>query len=148
MQWLRPIFDRTPQDVIHADKNRGVPEPNRGARNYTDFKRIYSNLECLRKLFEYNAFPTEPLKGNEDIWTIDFFPRESDIDTVRQDVEYIRQFAERIGWLMPDTPDTPDLPWLSFQKLNDVEHIIFNIHLILTSPRMFTWQFESERGAF
>ena len=127
MQWQEPITDRVDVDVSFADDNRGLLIPNRGARNYTDFKRIYNNLEVIRERLQFRAYYPLPLIGNEGIWTEDFFPRHSDINIVRKDVEYIRQFVADIGWLSPETPLVPNLPWTSYQKMNAVEQIILDI---------------------
>jgi len=140
--WVQPIVDRTQADVDYADANRGNLTPNKGARNGSDLERITGNLRYLRDELTELGYTIPPLISLTE-WPMDFIPRYSDIDKIRVDVQTIRN----VGLVSPHTPHVPPLPYLAYQKLNDIEKILFDVNTIMEGiPSAFIYSDEIQSG--
>jgi hypothetical protein len=124
--WLDPVFDRTQEDVDFANKNRNHPEPLKGMRNVSDLNRISGNMKYLCNLLLVNGYNAPEITSRDD-WEKTDFPRESDVRKYQADLTALRE----VPFLREDTPQAPELPYLHYQKLNDIEQILFDIHQLL-----------------
>ena len=124
--WLNPIIDRTQYDVEYADMNRGDPNPLKGMRNASDLNRIGGNLRYARRLLRDVGYHIPEILCRDD-WGISDIPRESDIMKIRADVTALRA----VPLFTPNTPDVPTLPYLHYEKLNDIERILFDVYTII-----------------
>ena len=137
--WQTPIYNRTLEDVAYANANRASPEPLKGARNYTDLNRISGNIAFVRDTLTSLGY-TIPAMQSRDDWIKTDFPKESDIANLKADVAAIRA----TGIVSPQTPLTPDLPYTHYQKINDIEKIIFDIEAALRRAEKISYN----AGAF
>ena len=153
--WQQPIIDRSQSDVNYANANRASPIPLKGMRNASDLNRISDNLRHLREWLVGLGYTIPEITSRNDWGTITWgaendipthtdngslFPRESDIANFKIDVAAIRA----TGIVSPQTPLTPDLPYTHYQKLNDVEKIIFDIEAALRRAEQIAYN----AGAF
>ena len=86
----------------------------KGARNRSDFIRILTNMRYIATMFEI------PYSMDE----LPEIPRESYIQQLRDNVEMFRQKLP----IHDTTPYTPFLPINSWQKMNDLEQILYDVH--------------------
>jgi len=124
--WQTPITDRTLADVEFANANRDSPEPLKGMRNASDLNRISNNMRYISNLLLLLGIATPEITCKCD-WLITDFPRESDIRKYQTDLNALRT----VGNVLTTTPLTPDLPYTHYQKLNDIEQIIHDLHIII-----------------
>lgn len=105
------VYDRTQEDV---DNKR--PKAYLNAR---DLERTESNTELIA---DYIGVPVRIRKD----WKAGDLPRSSDYLRIRDNVEKIRSgYAIRA-----DTPETPAQPLNTYQKWNDIEHILHDVFWI------------------
>lgn len=105
------VYDRTQEDV---DNKR--PKAYLNAR---DLERTESNTELIA---DYIGVPVRIRKD----WKVGDLPRSSDYLRIRDNVEKIRSgYAIRA-----DTPETPAQPLNTYQKWNDIEHILHDVFWI------------------
>lgn len=123
MSWLEPIVDRTWADVEYADANRGSLAPLKGMRNYSDLNRISGNLRAIRELLVDVGYIIPPITSRDD-WDMFELPRESDIRKIKDDLITLTEAAP----FFDDMPDVPELPYLHYQKLNDIESILYRYY--------------------
>ena len=123
--WKTPIYDRTYSDVRYADQHRDSPLPLKGARNHTDLERITGNIHFLSAwLLEYGYSAPTTCKTD---WTLGEVPQRAEINKIRTDVLTLR----RAFFVMRTTPSTPELPYTHYQKINDIERILFDIEVLI-----------------
>jgi len=127
--WLNPIFDRTQEDVDFANANRDHPEPLKGMRGQSDLDRISNNMRYARELLLKSGYFAPEITSRNDWEETGDFARESDIQKFRNDLIGLRNAGA--SWL--DTPIVPELPWLHYEKLNDVEKIIFDVPFVINA---------------
>ena len=111
----------------------------KGARNYTDLNRISGNIAFVRDMLTELGYAIPAITSRDD-WLKEDFPRESDITKLKADVAAIRA----TGIVSPQTPLTPDLPYTHYQKINDIEKIIFDIESALRRAEKISYN----AGAF
>ena len=123
---IDPIFDRTALDVEFARAHRNDPEHYKGALNYVDWQRITHNINYVfDTLTEYGYSPL-PLTS-ETSWALGEIPPREEIAKIRTDVSNLREF----WYVFMSTPLTPELPLTHFEKINDIERILFDLSQIL-----------------
>ncbi|MCL2391980.1 MAG: hypothetical protein FWC66_05150 [Oscillospiraceae bacterium] len=122
MNWQMPAINRTYEDVVYANENRGNLTENIGARSHWTLNRIANNLRYVQNRLNLLGVFTAPLQSKET-WVMTDMPRESDINAFRLDLESLRA----TGFTSPTTPSVPDLPWTHYLKLNNVERILLDI---------------------
>jgi len=125
--WLNPIFDRTQEDVDFAIMNRNHPEPLKGMRGNSDLDRISNNMRYVRDYLIANGYYAPEITSRNDWDETGDFARESDIQKFKNDLIGLRS----AGAVWVTTPDVPDLPYLHFEKINDIEKIIYDIHIMV-----------------
>lgn len=107
----RFVYDRTQED---ADNKRP-----KACLNAKDLERTESNTELIA---DYIGVPVRIRKD----WKAGDLPRRSDYLRIRDNVEKIRSgYAIRA-----DTPETPEQPLNTYQKWNDIEHILHDVSWI------------------
>lgn len=107
----RFVYDRTQEDV---DNKR-----LKACLNAKDLERTESNTELIA---DYIGVPVRIRKD----WKAGDIPRNSDYLRIRDNVEKIRSgYAIRA-----DTPETPAQPLNTYQKWNDIEHILHDVFWI------------------
>lgn len=89
----------------------------KGSLNYTDLNRIEGNCKALAELFGME------LKTKTD-WTLQDIPAKQDFDRVRQNIETLKGSQ----YTPYSVPDTPELPLNTYQKINDMEKILYHIY--------------------
>lgn len=105
------VYDRTQEDV---DNKRP-----KACLNARDLERTESNTELIA---DYIGVPVRIRKD----WKAGDLPRNSDYLRIRDNVEKIRSgYAIRA-----DTPETPEQPLNTYQKWNDIEHILHDVFWI------------------
>lgn len=126
MEWIEPIIDRTLADVEYARANRANAESLKGARNASDLNRMANNCIILHDLLTSYGYDISPLKQILTPWSMTEFPSTQDIQNILDDVQMLRDkftaFAE---------PVTPILPINTYQKMNDIEQVIFDIEMLI-----------------
>lgn len=105
------VYDRTQEDV---DNKRP-----KACLNAKDLERTESNTELIA---DYIGVPVRIRKD----WKAGDLPRNSDYLRIRDNVEKIRR-----GYVIrADTPETPAQPLNTYQKWNDIEHILHDVFWI------------------
>lgn len=105
------VYDRTQEDV---DNKRP-----KACLNARDLERTESNTELIA---DYIGVSVRIRKD----WKAGDLPRNSDYLRIRDNVEKIRSgYAIRA-----DTPETPEQPLNTYQKWNDIEHILHDVFWI------------------
>lgn len=133
MAWITPITDRTQADVnlvLEYDSigyNNLTPEQKsvwnagmKGALNASDLNRIENNIKFLANSLElYNL----NIKTN---WQMSDVPRNNDFNRILSNLNAVKDKArERFSI---DLPETPSLPLNGFEKINDIENILYIIY--------------------
>lgn len=130
--WIQPIFDRTQIDVDYAKKNRNNSEHLKGAQNYSDWERLTGNMYYLADNLNKQGYFVQIICRN--IWNkpapsnpkIEDIPTYNEIKQIKDDIDKLRLAY----YTMNSTPLTPDLPLNHFEKINDMEKILFDINKI------------------
>ena len=101
--------------LSEQDKNRWL-NGNKGYLNYTDLSRIENNCRILAGLLGLNL--------ETKAWEMTDFPVVSDFARIRLNVEQIRAKNYRY----PDTPQVPEMPLNRYDKINDIEKILYDAY--------------------
>ena len=120
--WINGITSRTFENPLY--------------RNAVDLNRIGSNMKFLAKaLKDYGYFifitpkddwiGTEMVVSHNDIDYADI-PREEDIQKILDEIDSLRS----VYYVFPTTPDTPSVPVTIWWKMNDIEQILEDMHLL------------------
>jgi hypothetical protein len=138
-QWLTPIFDRNAEDALRvkyflslgyknmtsSEKETWLNSDLKGALNASDLSRIESNMSIISEILK--------IQIETKTWSELDIPNTSDFSRIRSNLILIKNNA-----LVHDTtPNVPDLPFNNYQKINDIEKILFDIHEILTSQTYY-----------
>ena len=133
MSWITPIIDRTQADVnlvLDYDNigyNNLTPEQKavwnagmKGALNASDLNRIENNIQYLASILElYNL----NIKTN---WQMSDVPRNNDFNRILSNLNALKdKFHLKYDISLPETPD---LPLNSYEKINDIENILYIIN--------------------
>lgn len=128
--WIETITDRKASDIervrellVKEWKNFSEEEKEewragmKGCLNRSDLERIQNNIQLLADVLELGI-------ATKDIPEI---PSKPFYDEILINVEAIRNAY----CIHSDTPNTPSEPLNSFQKWNDIEKILADVHEIL-----------------
>lgn len=114
MAWTEPVFDRTESDIQnHTAK---------GYLNASDLTRVDGNCEALGSMLGISV-----TTGAD--WTTGSFPTESQLARIADNTAALRVMA------YTDTPEPPAPPLNTWQKWNDIERILFDVHDIYTKNK-------------
>lgn len=146
MTYREPIFDRTQSDVIKLqdflsrgyknltddEKNEWLNTNFKGALNSSDLNRIEQNMNVL------SGFLSLTIRAKT--WQETDIPANPDFTRIRNNLISIRNQAVSQELIYDSTPEIPDLPWNSYQKINDIEKIIYDIYILYTSKYYYCGQ--------
>mgnify|MGYP001101723335 FL=1 len=146
MTYREPIFDRTQSDVIKLqdflsrgyknltddEKSEWLNTNLKGTLNSSNLNRIEQNMEVISNVLGL----TITIKS----WQETDIPTESDFTRIRNNLMSIRNKAEEMELLYDSMPEIPELPWNSYQKINDIEKIIYDIYNLYTSKYYYCGQ--------
>lgn len=135
------IFDRNIMDVARAKELRKKAVETgyasftaaekaewdsglKGTLNYTDLNRIEGNCRVLAQLFGMEM-------TTKTDWKLQDVPTKQDFNRIRQNVETLKGSK----YTPSSVPDTPELPLNTYQKINDLEKILYHIHTAYISSR-------------
>lgn len=94
----------------------------KGTLNYTDLNRIEGNSQEIANIF---GIPIGAVKTD---WTMTDIPTRKDYQRIRDNVQKIRSASI----IRSDTPITPELPLNRYEKINDIEKILFDVYDLYT----------------
>ena len=110
------VFDRTINDIINLT--------SKGYYNYEDLNRIEKWCEYLSKfLKKYNYFSEVKVKKN---WSVTSFPTQSEMKRVHQNINNLKSS------FIAFTSVPENLEYITFQKANKIEKILFEIDKIIS----------------
>ncbi len=146
MVYREPIFDRTQSDIIKLqdflsrgyknltsdEKNEWLNTNFKGALNISDLNRIEQNMSVLADMLGFEV--------QIKVWQETDILTNSDFTRIRNNLTSIRNKAEEMGLLYDSTPEVPDLPWNLYQKINDIERIIYDIYSLYTAKYYYCGQ--------
>lgn len=127
------IYDRTAADV-----SNGTPK---GYINYTDLNRIENAMEELEAELNAYAYPLGEKLTIKTDWKRQIeLAADSleNIPTLEHLTRLLHNEAKLIAsfFVYPDTPTLPaSLEYATFETFNDVEKILYDLHLMLESLR-------------
>lgn len=96
----------------------------KGALNFNDMNRIEGNILEISQIV--GAEIVEPFTE----WSMETLPTLKDFERIRHNTELIREKAS-----VSNTPYVPELPLNRYDKINDIEKILFDAYLI-ASPEV------------
>lgn len=146
MAYTEPIFDRSQSDVVKLQsfldrgyKNLTADEKTewlntnfKGALNISDLNRIEQNMIVLSGILG--------LTITVKTWQETDIPINTDFTRIRNNLSLIREQAESMGLIYDLTPEVPNLPFNHYQKINDIEKIIFDIYMLYTNKYYYCGQ--------
>lgn len=107
MAWVKPIYDRTEQDIRERTSKAFL--------NEWDANRLESNLEYLAVQLG--------LSYSKHTWYAWNFLEPYVFKRWRDALIQIRQS----GIPLPTSPAVPDAPWVHYQQWNDVEKLLYDL---------------------
>lgn len=130
--WITPITDRCQADVdrLKEFQYKGLLRITpkqlaeyltgmKGALNRTDLERIENNVQILLDVLEIEA--------GSNVGNVPQFPTENYFNQLLSNVSAIREAY----CIHQTTPETPQMPLNTWQKWNDIEQILYDVHEIL-----------------
>ncbi len=133
LEYILPVFvfDRTAEDARYAKKLQEAGWKNmteeqrkawrgglKGCLNASDLKRMENAVHVIGQLLRLD------LKTNKD--SLPEFPDTLYFRTLLRNVSRLRE----TGYLHRDTPQLPEEPLNTWQKVNDLEHILHDIYAV------------------
>lgn len=135
-EWIEPVFDRTPEDVINARNAQENTADNKGALNYEDLNRIENNYKYLDEMLhedaiyiprKYRNFTERWVEGTEQKqetyteWQERNIPYKSEIDRIRKNYNNLVQiYLKNMG-----LPILEYTAYVLFDEVNDWERIAY-----------------------
>ena len=126
MSWIKPIFNRNSNDVLKVqtydtigfqylsdEQKQEWMGGLKGALNFNDLNRIENNMEFLANLYEIENMN---FKTN---WSCIDIPSRLDFQRIVVNLK-----------VLETTPKIPDLPLNSYQKINDLEKILYDLYWV------------------
>ena len=127
MAWTTPVIDRELHDVLAKTK--------KGYCNSSDLNRIEENCAELASLFGVEI--------QTKSWSRTDFPSASQMRRILANIDYLRE----IYYTLSSTPITPENPFNTWQKFNDAEKILLDLHeLYLKNQQAFIFAGEAYAG--
>lgn len=96
----------------------------KGALNYTDLNRIEGNCGELSELLGMEI-------TTKTGWTLQDIPTVQEFNRIRGNIELLKTSA----YTPYNVPDTPEAPLNTYQKINDIEKILYDIYTTYISSR-------------
>ena len=104
--WITPIYDRTVEDIEYKTPKAYL--------NVADLNRIENNIKYLADTFSVQIETKE--------WGIMDIPLSFDFERIEENIEKIKAKIGKAYW------NLPALPINTFEKVNDIEHLLKVIH--------------------
>lgn len=135
------IFDRNIMDVAHAKELRKKAVETgyasftaeekeewdnglKGTLNYTDLNRIEGNCKVLSELLGMKI-------TTKTSWTLQDIPTVQELNRIRGNIELLKTSA----YTPYNVLDTPEATLNTYQKINDIEKILYDIYITYISSR-------------
>lgn len=96
----------------------------KGALNYTDLNRIEGNCKVLSELIGMEI-------TTKTGWTLQDIPTVQEFNRIRDNIEILKTCA----YTPYNVLDTPEAPLNTYQKINDIEKILYDIYTTYISSR-------------
>lgn len=109
------IFDRTENDIINKNK--------KSRYNYIDFNRVESWCQYISEILNFYSYPVNIITKTN--YSRSNFPDELDLERIRQNVNILKQAY----FSFTEIPE--NLDYMTWQKANDIERILYEIDKIL-----------------
>lgn len=133
--FIPPIYDRTYEDIeevnyylkkgfknlTEEEKQVWLTHDFKGSLNASDLNRIENNMRVLALVREVDI--------QTKTWTNMDIPNIEEFTRIKNNLTLIKSNLPNKEF----TPKIPELPWNTYQKINDVEKIIFDLHDTLIS---------------
>lgn len=138
--WIELVTDRTQADVDYAktllskswaeftqQEKEAYLSGLKGCINRADLERIENNIQILLDVLEINS--------GSYVEAVPEFPTTTYFEQMQSNVAAIRA-----GYVIhADTPEVPELPFNTWQKFNDIEKILADVHEAVSAQlRYFT----------
>lgn len=94
----------------------------KGTLNYADLNRIEGNSRDIAQMVGVS------IEVPKTSWTMTDIPTQKDFRRIRDNVQKIRAS----NYIHSDTPVTPELPLNRYEKINDIEKILFDVYSMYT----------------
>jgi hypothetical protein len=131
---IKGIYDRNLLDINYAkslltkikaegyesleeDEKKSWERGLKGFLNYTDLNRIEANILELSQIFNLN------LRCKS--WEMIDIPVTLELQRICFNVRKIREK----NYIYKETPETPSLPLNHYQKINDIEKILYDVYV-------------------
>lgn len=131
---MQAVFDRTQNDVdlaltlksrIISDGFNSLSDDEqlewlaglKGCLNYTDLNRIENNCSIISNLLNLGLTTFNGWNVSKELDT-------SNLNRIKSNVSIIRSSP----FVYKDTPTVPELPYNTYQKINDIEKILFDVY--------------------
>ena len=133
MAWETPIFDRTEEDVLKVitydnigykyltqDQKEEWDNGLKGALNYTDVNRIEGNIQYL---FNIYGIVGMTIKTN---WNYTDIVTDSEFQRILYNIYLLKKHFK----IYETTPAIPPPPINTYQKVNEIEKILYDMYFI------------------
>lgn len=130
--WEEPVTDRTQADVEYLKQLRALGLENmtewqqaeyadglKGALNWTDLLRVENNIQILLDVLE--------IERQSNLENLPEMPTDTYFEEMLANVAAIREAY----CIHQTTPEVPKMPLNTWQKWNDIEQILKDVHEIL-----------------
>lgn len=94
----------------------------KGTLNHTDLNRIEGNSRDIAHMVGVS------IEETKTSWSMTDIPTQNDFRRILDNVRKIRAS----NYVHPDTPVTPELPLNRYEKINDIERILFDVYDMYT----------------
>lgn len=96
VEWITPIFDREPGDVLNAELDRTLVQP-KGAYNYQDLNRIENNTKwCMEDMLERKIIRVPPSMAIKTNWTGTDIPTREDMHRIIKNILLLMSLSNPI----------------------------------------------------
>lgn len=139
MKWLKAVFNRTSEDVLKVQSYDTIgykyltPEQQKewlsglkGAWNYKDVNRLESNTKFLADLYGVQGMSFKTDWSYKDVLSKDSVQRI--LDNINKLRDYFKVYES--------TPATPDIPINTYQKVNDLEKILYDMYFVFENESL------------
>jgi len=121
-QWIEPILDRSDADIVNRTAKAFL--------NVGDIRRIESNIAYLSEQLRIHGYSFEAIiPGN---WSKDDIAKVADLERVRDSIIAIMQTYHELE-AHTVTLQAMMFERLDFTNVNDIEHVLFDVHTLLTN---------------
>lgn len=121
-QWIEPIIDRSNIDIANRTPKAFL--------NVDDINRIESNIAYLSEQLRVHGYSFNIINPNN--WNRDDIAKIVNLDHIRDSIISIMQTYHELE-VHIETLQAMTFEKLGFVDVNDIENILFDIHILLTN---------------